>query len=121
MKIQSKFDELKFKIHKSMFDEKESLSLLELKLFSSDELKQTGFICENVYSMLCECKPELDEIDEYFYENCYDIPVNKLNLKGLSGEQIGVAEYIFHVKCVSMEYDLNKKLYEFIKSYKKME
>jgi len=119
MRIEKKFNKFLENIEKIYNSEFDTLDSLELNLFSSEELFDSGFISKNIEKFFNELNPvSNDDINSYFDVHIKnltpgEIPPFNMNYGGKT-----IEDFVINLKLNFVKSYLAKKLFEFIKSLK---
>lgn len=97
----------------------EHLEVLELKLFSPDELSQTGYLYRESFNILnSEPVASKEEIESFFEKHCISLTPKELGCINFFDKDLPLEEIIYATKINAVGRFIEKKLYEHITQIK---
>lgn len=121
-KIETKIETLKAELHTAYTVDDLSLEGLELKMLSTKELLETGFIEKNLKRIICVKDADaMTEVCDYFDKECYSVLPNEIEPIYDPTELISFGDYIKHIKYGVVRGVVKNKIIDFIDILKKGE
>lgn len=118
MKIAQRFNQAKQIISNGFKNDSHSLKLLELKLLSAEELKETGFIKRAVDFILVPQEISIQDVNEFFDKICSDLKIDEFESSNFPIQATTAGEFLNGFKFDIVRGFLLKQLYVFIKNEK---
>jgi hypothetical protein len=119
MRIENTFNKFLEDIEIVYNSEFDTLQSLELKLFSPEELFESGFIAKNIEGFFNGLNPlSNNDINVYFNTHLRNLPPDEIPLFNMNFGGNTVGDFVTNLKLNFIKSYLSKQLFEFIKSLK---